>query len=133
MSESIKMKGRVLLFDRVDNLRIMFPKNCNITYPEIIPIIWNFEFNNLDSVLGNATISKYEDGLICDAIISNPIIREILDTENGELHIGGFYKKIKEHHHNGVRMIDQAHLVAIGVTLAPALDELKLVLEESEE
>lgn len=133
MGEFVKMQGMVLLFDRVDKLGIMFPKNCDITYSEIVPIAWNFKFNEPDMVLGNAKISKDDDRLICDAVINNPSIRELLDAEDGELHIGGYYNKIKDHFHNGVRMIDQAYLCGIGVTLGPALDELKLVLIKERE
>lgn len=134
MSEPIKMRGRLVLFDMVDNIGIKIPKDCKITYPEILPLIYNFEFNKVGSVLGNVKVTKDEKGLICDAIIMNRIDRDMLrDTFQNELPIGGYYRNIKNHMVNGVRVFDEMNLVAVSVTLGSASDKYKLVLVEEEE
>lgn len=136
MSEHIKMHGRLLLFDVIHRVNFihMFPKDCEITYPEKVPFVYDFEFNNPDRVLGYATITKDEKGLICDAVINNVIDRDILrETFNNELPIGGFYNKTSHHQEEHIRVFDRLNLVAIGVTLGPVHEDYKLVLSEEEE
>ena len=39
MMDTTKMKGRLLLFDKHTSNKTLFPKNCEITYAEKIPVI----------------------------------------------------------------------------------------------
>ena len=135
MSEIIKMKGRLLTFDKLDKIGIQFPKDCEIEYPDVVPVVWNFNFHKPDMVLGNAIVSRDETGLICDASINNMRIRDLLPELNNELPIGGYFIGLKEHYDDyGVRIVDECKLRGIGVTLAPADEDNKLVLvDESEE
>ena len=130
MSNIIKMKGRVLLFDEVDNLNTIFPKDCDITYLESVPIVHNFEFDRADGVFGHATISRDDKGLICDAVMTDSVINEILPECNNELPIGGYFMKVKDYYINGIRVINKALLTGISITFGPASDKYKLVLEE---
>ena len=70
MSDTIKMHERLLIFDKPDTIGYMFPKDCKISFPEVVPITWESSFNDPGKVIGNAYISKDEKGLICDAIIT---------------------------------------------------------------
>lgn len=133
MGENIKMKGRVILLDEVDNLGMKFSKDCELTYLEKVPIVHNFEFHKPDGVFGNAEVSKDEYGLVCDAVMTHPVINEILPETNNELPIGGYFRKVKEHYEDGVRVIDKAQLVSISITFGPASDKYKLVLVEEEQ
>lgn len=136
MSEDIKMHGRLLLFDVVHevNFKHKIPKDCDLTYPEKVPIVYNFQFDKPDEVIGRATIIKDEKGLVCDAIINNVINRDILrETFNNELPIGGYYRKTLQHHEDNLQVFDKMHLVGIGITLGPVHEDYKLVLSEESE
>ena len=119
----MKMRGRLVLFDKLDKIGVIFPKDCEITYPEKMPIVHDFKFFEADKVLGSATVSKDEKGFICEADITNSTVIELLDKLNGELPIGGYFRKVKR---KGSK-IESAELVGISVTFGPALEEYKLV------
>lgn len=134
MSELIKMTGRLLTFDKVDKCGILFPKDCKITCPETVPVLWNFDSSNADKILGNATISRDDSGLICDVVLCNNNIINLLSEFNSELPIGGFYNKLKDQQVGSVRMIEECYLAAVSVFLAPASDEYKIhLVKESED
>ena len=131
----IKMSGRLLIFDKPSKNGILFPKNCNLSFPEKVPITLEFSIKDPTSILGNATISKDEHGLICDAELINPILTNdcLRDHFNNELSIGGYYVGIKKHDENGIRVIDEASLKMVSVTRYPADDELKMTVKDEEE
>lgn len=134
MSELIKMSGRLLTFDKVDKCGILFSKDCKITYPETLPVLWNFRRSNLDEVLGNATVSIDDSGLICDAVLYNNDIINLLPEFNDELPIGGFFNKLKDRRVGSVRIIEECNLAGVSVVLAPASDDYKMSLvKESED
>lgn len=131
----IKMRGRIVYFDKVDwcnGTGSLFPKNCEITYPEIVPVVWNFDFHNLDSMLGHAVVSKDELGLICEAtLFKTDVLTEVLSENNNEFGIGGYYTRLKDNSwKSGIREIQSAMLSGIGFTLEPANKDYKLVLVE---
>ena len=134
MSNVIKMQGRLLTFDKVDKCNILVPKDCKITYPEMLPILFNFDRSDVSKVLGNASVTRDDSGLICDAIIYDENVIKLLPEFNNKFPIGGFYTRLKDHVHNNIRMIDEGFLSAVSVTLSPASADYEMVLvEESEE
>lgn len=136
MSEIIKMKGRLITFDKLDSLGIKIPKDCEIEYPEIVPIVADFDFHKPDSVLGYVKVSRDETGLLCDATMTNTVVRDLLSAPelNNELPIGGYFIGLKDYYDDhGVRIIDKCKLRGIGVTFGPVDDEYKLVLVEESE
>lgn len=56
----IKFEGQVLKFGNVDKCNRKFAPDCKITFPEKIPVAYNFD---MDEIIGHADISKVEDGL----------------------------------------------------------------------
>ena len=56
----IKFEGQVLKFGTVDKCNRKFAPDCKITFPEKIPVAYNFD---MDEIIGHADISKVEDGL----------------------------------------------------------------------
>ena len=132
MRDTIKMHGRLLIFDKPDTIGCMFPKDCKISFPEVVPITWEFAFNDPGKVIGNAYISKDEKGLICDAIITNFDRDTLSENFNNVLPIGGYYNKVKQHLENGTRIVDEATLHLVGVTLDPADPELRMMVIEKD-
>ena len=129
MSNTIKMTGRLLIFDKVDNIGLLFPKDCKITYPERIPFIRDFATYDPTAVLGSAKVHEDERGLVCDVELTN-FDRDVLKELHDELPIGGYYNKVKQHGENGVQVIDSVNLVGISTTFGPADDELKIRVVE---
>ena len=132
MSETIKMSGRLLIFDKISKNEVVFPKDCELSYPEKVPVTW--EFNTVDpgAVKGFAVVKKDERGLLCVVELTN-FERDVLQKcFHDELPIGGYYQPVETHNENGLRVVDKATLRMIGITLEPADDELKMkVVEES--
>ena len=70
--------------------------------------------------------------LICDAIITNFDRDTLSEDFNNVLPIGGYYNKVKQHLENGTRIVDEATLRLVGVTLGPADPELRMIVIEKD-
>lgn len=134
MSETINMKGRVLVINKVSKNKTMFSEDCKIIYPEVIPVAYRFDFFKPDMIVGEAAVSKDDRGLVCDAYINNKNFIDFVTELGGEIPIGGYFTRVKKQpeDEHGVVVIDEAYLRGIGITLAPADEECKLVLVEQE-
>ena len=135
MIDIITMKGRLLLFDKPTSNKTLFPKNCEITYAEKVPVVWEFQFNEPSAVLGSGHVIRDEKGLICKAEITpSDAIVDILRKSDGELPIGGYYSGVKSHQENHLRIFDSGRLTCIGVTLSPVDEEYRMrIVEEKED
>ena len=135
MMDTIKMKGRLLLFDKPTLNRTLCPKDCEIAYAEKIPVIWDFRFNDPGSVMGSGHVMRDEKGLICEVELTrSDVIVDILREFDGELPIGGYYNGVKSHQEDGLRVFESGCLTCIGVTLNPVDEKYRMrVVEEKEE
>lgn len=135
MKDIITMKGRLLLFDKPTSNKTLFPKDCEITYAEKVPVVWEFRFNDSGSVMGSGHVMRDEKGLVCEAEITpSDAIIDILREFDGELPIGGYYSRVKSHQGNHLRVFDSGRLTCIGVTLSPVDEEYRMrVVEKGEE
>ena len=110
----------------------LFPKDCELTYPEKVPFIRDFSHNDLHAVIGSATVTRDEKGLICDVELVN-FDRDILQNEfNDELYISGYYKNVKRLVTDDKIIVEKAVLVEISTVLfGPDHEEMKIrVVEE---
>lgn len=131
----MKLQGRILSFEKVNLNRDIFYKDCKLTIPEKVPLTWDF---NLYKPIGIAEVTVDNEGLIATAeTFSNEElgvtdIRGILTDD--QIGAGGHYTGVKRHEENGVIVIDEARLAAVGLVLAPVREEylLKLVEEKEE-
>ena len=57
------LKGQVLKLDVVDKCNRKFALDCEIIFPEKIPVTYNF---NPDEIIGHGNIYKIKDGLNCE-------------------------------------------------------------------
>ena len=127
MKDIITMKGRLLLFDKPTSNKTLFPKDCEIAYAEKVPVVWEFRFNDPESVMGSGYVMRDDKGLICEAEITpSDVIVDILREFDGELPIGGYYSRVKSHQGNPLRVFDSGHLTCIGVTLSPVDEEYRM-------
>ena len=135
MMDTIKMKGRLLLFDKPTSNRTLFPKSCEIAYAEKVPVIWDFQFNDPNAVLGSGHVMRDEKGLICEVELTrSDTIIDILREFDGELPIGGYYYGVKSHQEDRLRVFESGCLTCIGVTHYPVDEEYRMrVVEDKEE
>ena len=134
MKDILTMKGRLLLFDKPTSNKTLFPKDCKITYPEKVLVIWEFRFNDPESVMGSGHVMRDEKGLVCEAEITpSDVIVDILREFDGELPIGGYYYGVKSQQKDGLRVFESGCLTCIGVTLSPVDEEYRMrVVKEKE-
>ena len=74
--DPINMIGRLLIFDKPDKLDRLFPKDCKISFPEKVPVTYQFQMNDPAMLLGSADISRDERGLICNTVIKMVVKKE---------------------------------------------------------
>ena len=120
----MKLQGRILLFDEVNLTKDSFSASCNITIPEKVPLTWNFK---KDKIIGSANTTIDDIGITFIAeTLSNDMIGVddlISIFENGKIGVGGYYTNIKYHEDRNFRIIDEARLCEIAITLAPVRKE----------
>ena len=120
----MKFQGRILLFDEVNLNKDIFSASCNITIPEKVPLTWDFK---KDKIIGsaNATIDDIGITFIAETLSNDMIgvddLRSIF--ENGKIGVGGAYNNIKYHEDGNFKIIDEARLCEIAITLAPVRKE----------
>lgn len=103
----LKLKGQVLKFDTIDRCNRKFSSDCKITFPEKIPVTYNF---NMNEIIGHADISKTADGLKCEV----PLFDANILPEN-EYFVGGYYTGIKMHMEDHITVIDSGRLVSMSI------------------
>ena len=120
----MKLQGRILLFDEVNLNNDIFSASCNITIPEKVPLTLNF---NRDQVIGSAKATIDDIGI---TFIAETLSNEMIGVdnlrskfENGKIGVGGYYNNIKDHEDRNFRIIDEARLCEIAITLAPVRKE----------
>ena len=120
----MKLQGRILLFDEVNLNNDIFSASCNITIPEKVPLTLNF---NRDQVIGSAKATIDDIGItfISETLSNDAIGVDDLRSkfENGKIGVGGYYNNIKDHEDRNFRIIDEARLCEIAITLAPVRKE----------
>lgn len=129
---SIKLEGRVLLFDEVNKTNDKFFKDCKITIPEKVPLTLEFEH---EKIIGYVSIIKDDLGIYAKAetfpndYISDEDLKNILNDRK-KIGVGGFYNKVKRHRECGIDIIDKASLRSIGLTSYPVRDEYSFEIVE---
>ena len=120
----IKLEGRVLLFDAVNQTSDKFAKDCKLTIPEKVPLTWEFKH---DKPIGFVMPIRDDKGIYATAeTFSNEYIgvediRDILT--DGKIGVGGCYRVNKMHKEGELFIIDEATLLEIGLTLGPVREE----------
>ena len=103
----VRLKGQVLKFDVVDKCNRKFASDCKITFPEKIPVTYNF---SPDEMIGHADIFKVEDGLNCEVSLFDMDV-----FPKNEYFVGGYYTQVKAHVKDRITVIDSARLVSMSI------------------
>ena len=104
----IKYEGKLLKLGSIDKCGRMWSKDCKISFPEKVPILYNFCYNV--PPLGFAEIYRDEDGLGCKiSFIDFPF------SLDEELHIGGFYGVVEKHEEDSIHVITSCRLISVSI------------------
>lgn len=103
----IKFKGRLLNFDSVDACNRKWSKDCKITFPDKVPVMYNFEYGI--PPIGTAEISKDDEGLSCEATL------DCLILTRDEYYVGGHYNDVKSHLEGSITVIDSCRLMSMSI------------------
>ena len=134
----MKIKGRLLKFEKILMHSHYFPRKCEIEYQEKIPLLFNFSQEG--KALGIASVERDNDGLIMTAHIF-PDAEEMIKALKDDVGIGGFYKNLETgimtmRCADGIavlKRIDKCQLVGISLTPTPIDSDFKydIVYEEN--
>ena len=112
------LEGSVAVYDRVSINNFVITNDTELNYPEKIPVVWNYKFDDPELVLGYAEISNVENGLWATVHVSNELFKCVMH-DRGKIYCGGYYTYPKSHTlSDGVRCVDKATLLALGIYLA---------------
>ncbi len=123
----IKMEGRLLNLGTVDSCGRKFAEDCKITFPNKVPVCWNFDQGDPCSVIGNADIFRDDKGLTCKVNLTTDLLTE------DEYYVGGYYANVKRHNENSICVIDACTLRSMSIVPEPSDNNLKIKKEEPDE
>lgn len=106
-----KIRANLLKFDIVDLMNIMFPKDCNIDIPTIIPIT----YPDRDCIVGHVSAKRDDTGIVIEGLIEMNDEMNCLFSDK-DVYVGGQYY-VHEFYKNseGIRMIKSANLTSMGL------------------
>lgn len=113
-----KFEGRLLKVESVDACFRKFSKDCKITFPEKIPVLYNFG----EDIVGIASIERDDQGLICECDLYDRLFSEEAYP------VGGLYMNVNLSCEDGVTIVNSDRLVSMSI-LPKGLgvhDELKI-------
>lgn len=128
----MKLKGKILVFDKADENQNVIPSDCKIDIPEFVPVFWNFDRTK---PLGVCHIVRENNFLTAEAKTYTELFAAAGISysmfEHGKIGAGGYYDNVKSHcKNNNLTIIDECCLKAVGLTLAPSLIECNLEIME---
>lgn len=110
------LEGTILIFDTRDNDSYVFTKETKLSYPEKVPVAWNFEFNNPSLIVGTTEVHVSGNILIATITTTNPIFEQVM-MDRTFAWCGGHFTHCKGHQSPfGDSIIDEAVLWGIGVS-----------------
>lgn len=119
----IKLKGRLLNLNSTDVCGRKWSKNCKISFPDKVPVFYNFKHNI--PPCGSAKISKDKYGLECEVELSGEI-----PIENA--YVGGYYNNIESHSESSVTVIDSCKLISMSIVPDDQVADRNLKIRRSE-
>lgn len=125
----------LLIFDKVDKNRNLFPKDMEIKMPEKVPVLSDAgRANRPDCVIGNASVRRNETGLETDVIFTSEKLEDSLKEliHDRKLYISGYYTTVKSHEKDGLRIIDSMRLASTFITFDDVYGNDDLVIRMNE-
>lgn len=108
----IKFKGRLLLFNSENAIGRKIPKDCNIEFPKAVPAFYNYDMWNPMGVIGSASISKDDQGLLCDLSILDKYKDVFTEVK---YFVGGYYQNVHMRSEAGAPVFVSGTLTAMSI------------------
>lgn len=114
MSE-VLVKSNLLIFDKQDVNNNIFPKKCNITLPEKVPVYIDDAYTLIGLITSyNVSDSKIEIQAKINGFEEDLLKKIITD---GNVYIAGWYKVNASHTEDGATIMDDLELLSAFITL----------------
>jgi hypothetical protein len=116
--EEMILTGPILIFDKPSINNFMIPKTCKIEFPEKIPVVWDYNFNDPKNVLGFASLEILKDRIVATVTVTNDLFKQLMKEEK-RIFCGGSYVGIKSKvNDDGLIIVQEAKLRGLGAYLA---------------
>lgn len=133
----IKTKSNLLIFDKLDKIDYLFPKECVVTIPDVIPIV-NFNSDGFDCIepIGYVTFCDRNNFRIAIETEINLKDEELLKKliKDGKVYSSGNYEINEAHAQNSVLVPDNIELKSVGLRFDDVYgdDDLKMEVLEND-
>lgn len=112
----MRIKGRLLYFDTLDPTGRKFSHDCKFTIPDKVPIVENFRFGDMNSILGSASVLKDDKGLVFEADLLNLPMNQVVVNDSEEFGVGGYYNRLRYAEHNEFKyLVEEAEVRAMSI------------------
>ena len=122
----MKIKGKLLTFNKLFGDGSYFPDDCNIDIPEKLPLL--SDFNLSSPAIGNGVVTRTDDGLYFDGEITIKAEKDVVTELYSGL--GGYYVKVNSHDEWPKRVIDESTLKSVSLVGHPMLPEFSFEIVE---
>lgn len=125
----IIFEGRALLFDSVNKRGThSFSKDCKIEIPEKVPVLWNFDFEDPEKVLGFASLKKDDDGLLCRCELRDSF-SDIFNED--KYFVGGYYTEVNYQMENKIMIVTSCRVKALSILPEGMQDDDNLIVRRA--
>ena len=126
----MKIKGKLLTFNKLFGDGSYFPEDCKIDIPEKLPLLTDFNFS-FNSVIGNGVVTRTDDGLYFDGKITVKVEKDVITELYSGL--GGYYVKVFTHDDGPKRIVDEAALKCVSLVVHPVFPDFSFeILEDNQ-
>lgn len=122
----MKIKGKLLTFNKLFGDGSYFPDDCKINIPEKLPLLSDFNFSA--PAIGNGVVTRTDDGLYFDGEITIKAEKDVVTELYSGL--GGYYVKVKFHDDELKRIVDEAVLKCVSLVGHPVFSEFSFEIVE---
>lgn len=132
----IKATCNLLVFDEVDRNKNLFPKDMDITLPDICPVLSGNPWGKAYACLGKGVVKREEDRLILDISFFpesglDDTLRSLM--VDNKIYIAGYYSSVKSHEKDGIRIVESMRLDSAFITFADVYGNNELIIKLKED
>lgn len=125
----IKAKANIIMFDKINRNCNIFPKNCEIDIPQIVPLRLGFDLDD-PSIGFVENFCRDEKSVVADITINcgcEDVLRELMNED--KVYVGGYYSHVEMHDVGHIKVIDSMKLRYVGLTYGDVYGDKSLLLK----